>query len=152
MIKLIVSIAICELTGILGGLATASSVKSWYVGLNKPSLNPPGWLFGPVWTTLYLLMGISLYLVWNKAGSMPIKAALWIFAVQLALNLVWSILFFGMHSPLLGLIDIAILWLAIIATILAFLPISHWAAYLLLPYLAWVSFASYLNFEIWKLN
>ena len=149
MIKLIVSLLIPQLAGFLGALATTPSIKSWYSHLNKPSFNPPNWLFGPVWTLLFLLMGISLYLVWRQGNT---SAALTIFFVQLALNLLWSILFFGLHQPTLAFLEIIVLWLAILATILKFYPISNLAAYLLIPYLLWVSFAGFLNFTIARLN
>jgi translocator protein len=128
-------------------------VRTWYAGLNKPSFNPPGWIFGPVWTTLYIIMGIALYLVWrNSLVDKKTKIAVVLFSIQMALNLLWSILFFGMHNPLAGLIDIALLWTLILATMIAFYRISRPAGLLLVPYFLWVSFASVLNYMLWSLN
>lgn len=151
--KLITSIIISELAGIIGSFFTAPSVATWYQTLARPALNPPAWVFGPVWITLYALMGIAAFLVWRTGIShMRVKSALAIFAVQLVLNTLWSIIFFGLHSPGGALIDIAALWIAIVLTIIAFAKISRPAAWLLVPYLAWVSFATYLNYAIWVLN
>ena len=124
----------------------------WYRGLNKPSFNPPGWVFGPVWTVLYTMMAVAAFLVWRKAGFAGAQTALGLFLVQLALNGLWSWLFFGLQRPDLALIDIIALWFAILGTILAFRVHSKPAFILLLPYIAWVSFASVLNFAIWRLN
>ena len=152
-IKLIVSILLAEAAGAAGALITAPAVATWYTTLNKPALNPPAWVFGPVWTTLYLLMGIAAFLVWRRWGSDPrVKAALAVYLIQLFLNAIWSPVFFGLHAPGAALVVIALLWLAIVATMVKFHPISRAAAYLLIPYLLWVSFASYLNFSIWRLN
>lgn len=146
-IKLFLCILITESTGILGSLFTASSVKTWYVtDVVKSSLNPPSWVFAPVWTLLFLLMGIALYLVWNKKNNL-----FW-FWVQLLLNLLWSILFFGLRSPQLAFYEIIILWLAIFMTIIKFREYNQTASKLLWPYLAWVSFASILNYSIMVLN
>jgi len=146
MLKLILSIGICLGAGILGSFFTVSSIPNWYVTLNKPFFSPPNWVFGPVWTILYILMGYSLYLVWKK------KKVPSVFWLQLILNASWSIIFFGMKNPGLALIDIALLWVAIVLTIKSFYKISKSAAYLLIPYLLWVSFASILNISIWLLN
>ncbi|MGM5488579.1 MAG: TspO/MBR family protein [Nanobdellota archaeon] len=148
--RLIASLIICQLAGIIGSVFTVSSVSTWYVTLAKPVFNPPGWVFGPVWTVLYLLMGISLYLVWNNKNRTT--KALVIFAVQLVLNSLWSILFFGLQSPLIAFIEIIVLWVAIVASIVQFYRISRPAAYLLIPYLLWVSFAAVLNLSIVLLN
>lgn len=146
-IKLILSILIAEGAGILGSVATFTSVKTWYItDLVKPSWNPPSWLFGPVWTTLFFLMGIALYLVWDKKNNL-----FW-FWVQLILNIFWSFLFFGLRSPSLAFYEIIILWLAILMTIIKFWSYNKKAGILLLPYLAWVTFASFLNFTIARLN
>lgn len=142
-------IAICLGVAALGGLATASSVAEWYPTLNKPSWNPPSWVFGPVWTTLYIMMAVAAWLVWKRGNSGP---AMILFFAQLALNLAWSFLFFGARSPWLGLVDIAMLWLALLATVIVFFKRDRLAGALMLPYLAWVSFASFLNFTIWRLN
>jgi benzodiazapine receptor len=156
--KLISAIAVSELAGIIGSVFTTPSIDGWYAGLVKPTLNPPAWVFGPVWTTLYALMGIAAFLIWSSYAKATadkkkgIKIALTLFGTQLVLNTLWSIIFFGLHSPGGALIEIMFLWLAILATIIAFAKISKPAAWLLVPYIAWVSFASYLNFMIWMLN
>ena len=152
--KLAGSIILCELAGIIGSVFTVSSIPTWYAALTKPALNPPNWIFGPVWTTLYFLMGVALYLVWtSKRGTEPQrKQALWIFFIQLALNTAWSIIFFGLESPGVALIEILIMWSAIAWTIKLFYPLSKLAAYLLIPYILWVSFATYLTYSIWILN
>lgn len=150
--KLIISILICQSAGIIGSFFTVSSLGSWYQTINKPSFNPPGYLFGPVWITLYLLMGISLYLVWSKKGNAEIKIPLIIFFAQLFFNTIWSVLFFGFQSPVLALTDIIILLVLIIMTIISFYRVSKPAAFLMIPYILWVSFATVLNYYIVKLN
>ena len=137
------------LASAIGGFFTASSVSTWYVELVKPSFNPPSWIFGPVWTLLYLLMGISLYLVWIKKSD---KNAFILFGTQLVLNALWSILFFGLNAPLYAFIEIILLWGFIFATIFYFYKIDKVSAYLLLPYILWVSFAAILNLAIFILN
>lgn len=144
--KLILSIGICLGVGVLGSIFTISSIPTWYATLNKPFFSPPNWVFGPVWTILYILMGISLYLVWIKRR---IPAVFW---TQLLLNAIWSIIFFGMKNPLLAFVEIIILWLAIFLTIKSFYKINRLAGNLLIPYLLWVSFASILNLAIVILN
>lgn len=124
----------------------------WYDSLVKPSWNPPGWVFGPVWTTLYVLMGISAWLVWKQSGFGGAGPALWIFLGQLVLNGLWSYLFFGINSPFTAFIEIVLLWLAILVTTVMFWRIRPLAGVLLIPYLAWVGFASVLNFTLWRLN
>lgn len=152
-IKLIVSITICLFAGFLGSFFTIPAIPTWYATLTKPSFAPPNWLFFPVWTTLFLMMGISLYLVWRRGlEGQPVKNALVIFAVQLILNVLWSAAFFGLRSPLSGLIEISILWISIAFTIMIFMKISRTAGLLLIPYIIWVSFAAILNFFIWRLN
>ncbi len=152
-LKLAFAILGSQAAGLIGSLFTFNSVRGWYTTLERPALNPPGWIFGPVWTTLYLLMGIAAYLVWQKGmKKKEVRFALGLFVGQLAFNALWSILFFGLQSPGAALIDIFLLWLAIIATIEAFVKVSRPAAWLFVPYLLWVSFASYLNFAIWSLN
>lgn len=148
----IISILIAQAAGILGSVFTASNVGGWYTTLAKPELNPPAWVFGPVWTTLYTLMGIAAYLVWRKIDAPGAKLALTLYGVQLALNALWSILFFGLHSPGGALVEVVFLWLTILATIIAFAKISKSAAWLLVPYILWVSFAMYLNYMLWMLN
>ncbi len=147
--KLIISILLPFLVSVIGGLFTVSSVSTWYVTLIKPSFNPPNWIFGPVWTILYLMMGISLYLVWIKKYD---KSAFILFGIQLVLNALWSILFFGIKSPLYAFIEIIFLWVAILLTIIYFYKINKTSAYLLIPYILWVSFASVLNLAILILN
>jgi tryptophan-rich sensory protein len=151
--KLIIAIVVSELAGIIGSVFTISAIPTWYAGLVKPVLNPPSWVFGPVWTTLYALMGIAAFLVW-KAGweRKEVRVALKIFGLQLFLNAIWSIIFFGLQIPGWALVDIAALWLAIVWTMFIFYKISKPAAYLLVLYILWVSFASYLNYSIWMLN
>ncbi|MFH1511613.1 MAG: TspO/MBR family protein [Candidatus Woesearchaeota archaeon] len=152
-IKLIVSIAITNLAGLIGSFFTMDSVRTWYTTVHRPSFNPPNWVFAPVWTTLFILMGISLYLVWSKGvGARRVKIAMTIFGAQLALNILWSILFFGLRSPFYAFIEIIVLWAAIILTIAAFYMVSRPAAYLLIPYVLWVTFAAILNFSIYWLN
>jgi len=151
-LKLIIAIIICEAAGGIGSIFTANSVAIWFPTLNKPSFNPPNWLFAPVWTLLFLLMGIALYLVWQKKSNQWVKTAVMIFAFQLILNIAWSFLFFFLHNPLAGLIEIIFLWLAILLTIIYFYKISKPAAYLLLPYLLWVSFAAVLTYFLFRLN
>lgn len=153
-LRLAACILVCQAAGAIGSFFTVTGLDSWYTSLAKPSFNPPGWVFGPVWTTLYTLMGIAAWLVWRRGdlSSPPVRNALFIFAVQLALNTLWSVLFFGLKSPLLALVDIVALMAAILATIVAFRPVSPAAAWLLTPYLAWVAFAAILNAVIWRLN
>lgn len=151
--KLIASILICEAAGVAGSIFTTPKISTWYASLNKPSFNPPSWIFGPVWTALFLLMGIALYFVWEAAAkNKKAKEAAAIFGIQLALNILWSYLFFGLQNPFYALIEIFVLWLAILAAIIAFNKIDKKAAYLLLPYILWVSFAAFLNFSLWKMN
>lgn len=145
--KLIISILITQGSGIFGSLATASSVKTWYVtDVVKSQLNPPSWVFAPVWTLLFLLMGISLYRIWQKKGDL-----FW-FWTQLLLNVIWSYLFFGFRSPTLAFYEILVLWLTILITIVKFKKVDLLASRLLWPYLAWVTFASILNYTIMVLN
>jgi tryptophan-rich sensory protein len=147
------AILICEAAGIIGSIFTMDSISTWYVSLVKPALNPPSWVFGPVWTLLYALMGIAAFIVWKKAGSERRgNQALWIFGFQLLLNTTWSIAFFGLQDPGLALANVVLLWASIVWSMICFYKISKTAAWLLLPYLLWVSFASYLNYSIWLLN
>lgn len=146
--KLIISIVVCQIAGFIGSIFTSKSIQTWYAGLAKPALNPPDWIFAPIWTTLFLLMGISLYLVWVQQS----KTAIIIFFIQLILNVVWSILFFGLKNPLLAFIEIIILWISILITIIYFYHVSKTSSYLLIPYILWVSFAAYLNFMLYFLN
>lgn len=149
--KLVIAIAIPLLVGWIGGSVTASEIPTWYAHLNKPSWNPPSWLFAPVWTALYILMGIALYLVWKPAT--PFKAtAIVLFSIQMLLNFSWSYIFFAKHHAGWAFVDIMALWIAILLTIIAFGRISKTAAWLLLPYIFWVTFASVLNYTIWQMN
>ncbi|MBI2617331.1 tryptophan-rich sensory protein [Candidatus Gottesmanbacteria bacterium] len=151
--KLLFAIILCESVGILATPITISAIENWYNTLNKPYFSPPNWVFGPVWTLLYLMMGISLYLVWMKGWKKKkVQVALVVFLIQLGANFLWSLLFFGLHSPLLGFIDIIFLLLSLGATIYYFYCISKTAAYLLIPYFLWVSFASILNLSVLLLN
>lgn len=124
----------------------------WFAALNKPEWNPPSWLFGPVWTILYAMMAVSAWLVWREGGWLKQGWPLALFLMQLALNAIWTPLFFGMHSPALAFVDIVLLWLLIAATLWSFWPVSRLASLLLIPYLVWVSFAAVLNFIIWRMN
>ena len=150
-LKLIISIILPQLIGGVGALVTISSVGSWYQTIDKPFFTPPSWVFGPAWTTLYLLMGIALFLIW-KSDHPSKKTALWVFWIQLVLNGIWSPAFFGLESPILGLVVIVPLWILIVVCIKVFFPIHKTASYLMVPYLLWVSFATALNAGIWYLN
>jgi len=170
LLKLVVAITVSELAGVIGSLFTVPAISSWYVGLTKPSFTPPSWVFGPVWAILFALMGISLFLIWSSCASPSLEAtdeqskvadgqekrrtkiALFIFAGQLVLNALWSIIFFGMRNPGAAFVEIIFLWLAILATVIAFAKIFKPAAILLLPYILWVSFAAFLNYSIWKIS
>lgn len=155
--KLLAAILLSQMAGIIGSAFTISAIPTWYADLIKPSFSPPNWIFGPVWTTLYTLMGISLYLVWNtklkeKSKLAWKKESLNIFYAQLILNTLWSIIFFGIKNPELAFVGILLMWALIAATIFKFYRISKASAYLLVPYLLWVSFATLLNFAIAYLN
>lgn len=139
--------------GAVGSLFTVSAIPTWYAALNKPVLSPPNWIFGPVWTMLYVLMGVAAFLIWQKGSAKKeVRLALLIFVLQLVLNALWSIIFFGWHKPGLAFLEIVLLWASILWTIGLFHKVSRTAALLLVPYLLWVSFASYLNYAIWSLN
>ncbi|PLX20832.1 TspO protein [Candidatus Parcubacteria bacterium] len=142
-----------QLAGAVGSFFTVTNVDSWYSTVNKPFFNPPNWIFGPVWITLYTLMGIAAYLVWKHWGTNPIaKYATILFFIHLAFNSLWSILFFGMQNPMAAFFEIIVLWIMIAVLIYMFFQVNKTAAYLLVPYILWVSFASILNFYIWRLN
>ena len=145
-------IASCFGAAAIGAWFTAASVKSWYPSLMKPVGTPPGWVFGPVWSTLYVLMATAAWLVWKQRSAADVTAALAIFFTQLALNATWSCLFFGLRRPGLALLEILVLLGTIIATMTNFAPLSRPAFWLMTPYVAWVSYATYLNFGIWRLN
>ncbi|CAN5573085.1 tryptophan-rich sensory protein [soil metagenome] len=136
----------------LGSLVTTPRINGWYAELDKPFFNPPSWIFGPVWTVLFLAMAVTGWLVWRQRGFSGARVALTLFGIQLVLNVLWSTLFFGLKSPGAALIEIVVLWTAILATLLTFRRTSRTAAGLLVPYLAWVAFATLLNLEIWRLN
>lgn len=152
IIKLISAILICFMAAGVGSYFTAPSINSWYTTLNKPFFNPPNWIFGPVWSLLYTMMGIALYIIWNKKTKTNKSNCYKYFFMQLSFNTMWSIVFFGWYNPLLSLLVIIILWTTIFLTIKNFLKVSKFAGYLLYPYLAWVSFASILNLSIVILN
>jgi len=145
-------IALCLAVSALGGLATASSVGSWYQGLAKPPFNPPDWVFAPVWLTLYLMIAFAGWRVWRVAGFAAARAAFTWYAIQLALNLTWSLLFFGARAPGAALIEVIVLWVAIVANAAAFWRYDRLAGLLLVPYIAWVGYAALLNAAIWWLN
>jgi tryptophan-rich sensory protein len=152
-IGILVSILICELAGVIGSVFTTPSIPGWYAGLTKSPLNPPNWIFAPVWITLYALMGISAYLIYESGKrKKEVRIALAVFAVQLVLNTLWSIVFFGAHMMFAAIIVILLLWGMILVTILLFYRISKTAAYLLIPYILWVSFATVLNISLYILN
>jgi len=158
--KLVIAVVVSELAGIIGSVFTTPSIAGWYAGIVKPALNPPSWVFGPVWTILYALMGISLFLVWKQHSNILQnvgmlrwwKIGIVVFFIQLFLNAAWSPVFFGAHLVGDALAIIVLLWAAIVLTILIFKKISSPAAWLLVPYILWVSFAMYLNYAIWSLN
>lgn len=149
---LLLWVVLCLAAGGLGGLVTTPAIPTWYAQLEKPTWTPPDWLFGPAWTTLYLLMAVAAWLVWRRGGFAAQRRPLTVFLVQLALNAAWSFLFFGLRNPGLALAEIVVLWVMIVATLLAFRRVSTVAALLLVPYLLWVTFAAALNFEVWRLN
>jgi translocator protein len=149
--KALVAVIGCLIIGAIGSFFTSASIPTWYASLAKPSFSPPNWIFAPVWTLLYVMMGISVFLVWEKR-DVGRRHAIKIFAIQLMLNLLWSVLFFYLRSPLAAFNEIIVLWFSIIMTIYFFYRISKPAAYLLAPYLLWVSFAAALNFAIYALN
>ena len=151
--KLIASVCLCYLVALLGSAVTLPSISTWYAGLNKPVFNPPNFIFGPVWTILYTLMGVALYLVWDKEKkNKNVSRAIEIFLLQLSLNFLWSLVFFGLHQPFAALLTIIALWIGIFYTIILFKKISKAAYLLIVPYLAWVSFALILNLFIVILN
>lgn len=151
--KLAAALALPQCAGALGALFTAPAIPSWYASLARPPIAPPNWIFAPVWTTLFLLMGVALFLVWRKGlRERHVRVALALFCIQLGFNVLWSVIFFGLHRPDAAFVEILLLWLAITATTVAFARISRIAAWLLVPYLCWVSFAAYLNYSIWILN
>lgn len=151
--KVAISITVTLLLGSTSGLITAGAVEGWYTEIEKPSFNPPNSVFGPVWTVLYILMGFAAGLIWSNGTEDPqVRRGLSFYGIQLLLNVLWSLLFFGLKSPALAMVNITALLFTIMLCIRAFHPIDRWAAYLMVPYLLWVSFASILNAAIWMLN
>jgi tryptophan-rich sensory protein len=152
-LSLVLSILLTLGAGVVGSISTMKEIPGWYAGLVRPTLAPPNWIFGPVWTTLYILMGIAAWLVYEAGIEKPeVRTALAVYVLQLALNALWSYLFFGLHDLRLAFFELLALWLMIALTIGLFYRISPVAAYLLVPYIAWVSFAGYLNWSFWMLN
>jgi tryptophan-rich sensory protein len=151
-VGLIVILLVTFLAPVIGASSTASSVGTWYQTLQRPPWSPPNWLFGPVWTLLYLMMAVAAWLVWRRGGEAPVTVPLALYAVQLALNAAWSPLFFGLRSPLYGLICIGLMGPAILATLIAFWRVRPAAGAMMVPYLLWVSFATALNYTLWRLN
>lgn len=146
-------VAVSLAAGAIGSLATAQAIPTWYPTLAKPAWNPPSWVFGPVWTTLYVLMGAAAWLVWQRSrGLREVRVPMALFALQLVLNAAWSLIFFGLHALGAAFVEILLLWLAILATLLSFWRVRPLAGALLLPYLGWVSFASGLTYAVWRLN
>jgi benzodiazapine receptor len=151
-VKLVVAFAASFLAAILGTLFTIPNIPSWYVSLNKPSFSPPDWLFGPVWTILYILMAVAIFLIWRRPESKQRDSAIALYAAQLIMNVLWSIAFFGLHSVLLGLALIVVLFVLLLLTTYEFYKISKPAAYAMVPYVLWVGFAELLNGAIYLLN
>jgi len=153
ILKLVISLVVCQCAGLIGSIFTAPAIPTWYAALEKPLFTPPNWLFAPAWGTLYVLMGIAAFLVWHRGLSQEgVKSALLVFLVQLVLNALWSVVFFGFESLLGGLVVIVVLWVAILFTIFKFFRLSTAAGALLLPYILWVSFATALNISLLVLN
>ena len=152
LVALAGSITLCLLAGGLGAIATTPEIDGWYRTIEKPSWNPPSYVFGPVWTMLYILMGVAAWLVCKQDGFKAAKIPLVLFGVQLIFNVGWSWIFFGLHQPGWAFAEILVLWVAIAATVIAFFKTSQPAGWLMLPYWVWVTFASALNFSIWQLN
>lgn len=149
---IIPSILLPLIVGFIGSLFTTPYIDTWYAQLNKPFFNPPNWIFSPVWTTLFILMGVAFFLILKKRNSAKKRRAILAFSLQLILNLSWSFVFFFLKNPGFAFLEIIVLFLAILCTILYFSRLSRLAAYLLIPYIAWISFAAVLNFYIWQLN
>ena len=152
IIGLVVFLLVCFAAAGIGGAVTTPKIGTWYATLVKPSWNPPNWIFGPVWSALYFCMAVAAWLVWRQEGLAAAKLPLALFGVQLALNVLWSCIFFGLEMPGLAFVEVLLLWAAIAATMVTFWQRSMVAGILFVPYLAWVSFASVLNFTIWRLN
>ncbi len=151
-IGLVIFLVVCFAAAGIGGAVTTPKIATWYATLTKPSWNPPNWIFGPVWSALYCCMAVAAWFIWRQGGSPSAKVPLTLFAVQLALNVLWSCIFFGLEKPGLAFGEVLLLWTAIAATMIVFWQRSVIAGILFVPYLAWVSYASFLNFTIWRLN
>ncbi|MDA1314761.1 MAG: tryptophan-rich sensory protein [Acidobacteria bacterium] len=149
---LVVLVTICLAVGFVGSLATRTSVDTWYAGLSKPAWTPPNWVFGPVWTLLYILMAVAAWLVVRQSVLRESRLAIFAFGVQLVLNLAWSFLFFWLRVPGIAFFEIWVLWTAILVTVVLFFRVSATAGWLMAPYLVWVSYAAALNFAIWRMN
>jgi len=152
LFSLLISILVVFSAGFIGSLFTTPNISTWYAFINKPSFSPPNWLFAPAWTLLYILMAISAFLIWQERDNLKTKQALTFYGIQLILNTLWSIIFFGMHNPGLASLEIIILWLFILITLIKFYKINKTAGLLFIPYLLWVSFASILNLFVWMIN
>jgi tryptophan-rich sensory protein len=151
--KLLIALILPQIAGVIGSLFTMPATQTWYMNINKPWFTPPNWLFGPVWITLFVLMGVALWLVWRQPKESPNKNfALFLFAMQLILNTFWSIIFFGWGQFGLAFLEIIVLWIMVFATALVFAKQSKWAGALLIPYILWLTLASALNYQIWTLN
>ncbi|OGF20566.1 TspO protein [Candidatus Falkowbacteria bacterium RIFOXYB2_FULL_38_15] len=151
--KFIISFLLCQGAGMIGSIFTVSAIPLWYATLEKPALNPPSWVFGPAWLLLYTLMAFSIYFIWEKGlKSSENKFIFYFFMAHLAVNALWSIFFFGMRNPLLALSDIVLMWMMIIVLIFKFYKVKRLSSYLFIPYLLWVTFATYLNYSVWMLN
>jgi len=150
--RLIASLIICQLAGLIGSFFTTPAIPVWYASLEKPSFNPPNWLFAPVWIFLFVLMGITLYVLWQNVEKKEARSALIFFIIQLGLNVLWSVLFFGLKSPMLAFIEIIVLWIFILLTMIKASRVARVTVFLLSPYILWVSFAAVLNFFLWRLN
>ncbi len=147
------SLGLTFIAAAIGGVVTARPVQTWYRTIRKPAWNPPDWLFGPVWTILYILMGIALWRVWRMGwDEVAVRLAVFLFLIQLVLNVLWSVIFFGQRQLGQGVVEIVVLWLFLLATTIAFFGLQPLAGWLLVPYIAWVSFAGFLNFTVWRLN
>lgn len=152
-VKIILVVLLPLLAGFIGSFFTTPSIPGWYENLEKPFFTPPNWVFGPAWTVLYVLMGAAFFLIWREGfWKRNVRTAVYFFFIQLILNILWSVIFFGLQSPFFAFIEIIVLWTLILITIVKFYPISEKAAYLMMPYLLWVSFATFLNFAVLLLN
>lgn len=154
ILRIATVIMTCLAVGYFSSIVTRDNISTWYVNIEKPIFNPPNWVFAPVWTVLYIMMGYAAGRIWNKIdqNETDVKKGFLFFLIQLALNALWSFLFFGLHNPMLASFEIVLLWLMIFETYLIFKKIDKIAAYLLIPYLGWISFATVLTFSIWFLN